>query len=164
MNLFERYDLILDALATAARLRYGDRLVSLAVYGSVGRGTQREDSDLDILLVVDGLPNGRRSRVDEFLAIEEAVMPRAHELGWRDGELFISPIIKTPAEVIHGSPILLDMVEDARILFDREGFFAERLERLRQRMRELGSKRVQNASARYWVLKPDLRPGEVFEL
>jgi predicted nucleotidyltransferase len=49
---------------------YGERLVSLTVFGSVGRGTPRPDSDIDLLLVVKDLPVGRIARVKEFAAIE----------------------------------------------------------------------------------------------
>jgi hypothetical protein len=66
--------------------------------------------------------------------------------------------------VTAGSPLLLDMVEDARILHDEGGFLRARLERLRARLPELGSRRVWRGSAWHWVLKPDLQPGDVFEL
>ena len=35
---------------------------------------------------------------------------------------WLSPVLKTPAEIERGSPLLLDMVDDARILYDRERF------------------------------------------
>ncbi len=60
--------------------------------------------------------------------------------------------------------MFLDMVEDARLVVDRAGFFAAILERLRRRMRELGSRRIWQGTRWYWVLKPDRRPGEVIEL
>ncbi len=56
------------------------------------------------------------------------------------------------------------MTEDARILFDREGFFARKLDRLRERLAQLGAKRIWLGNAWYWDFKPDYRPGEVFEL
>ena len=46
------------------------------------------------------------------------------------------------------------------VLFDRDGFFAGYLAGLRQRMRELGSRRVRSHGGYYWLLKPDLKPGE----
>ncbi len=76
----------------------------------------------------------------------------------------ISPVFKTPEEVARGSALFLDIVEDGRILFDREGFFAHFRERFRQRLSQLGARRVWIGSAWYWDLKPDYRPGEVFEL
>lgn len=47
-----------------------------------------------------------------------------------------------------GSPLFLDMVEDARILYDKSEFFSKRLERLRKRLRELGAKRVWKGNIR----------------
>lgn len=58
----------------------------------------------------------------------------------------------------------LDLVEDAVILFDPDGFFASVLDRLKSRLKELGSVRRRMGKTRYWELKPDLRPGEIFEL
>lgn len=33
---------------------YGNRLKAVILYGSVARGTQTEDSDIDIMVLVDG--------------------------------------------------------------------------------------------------------------
>ena len=56
------------------------------------------------------------------------------------------------------------MVEDARIVLDRDGFFAGVLDRLRGRLHALGARRVWRGTRWYWDLKPDRRPGEVIEL
>ncbi|MDK2796404.1 MAG: uncharacterized protein PWQ58_1603 [Archaeoglobaceae archaeon] len=64
-----------------------------------------------------------------------------------------SPIIKTPEEAIRFSPIYLDMVEDAVILYDKNGFFRNVLENLRKKLEELGSKRLRIGKRWYWVLK-----------
>jgi hypothetical protein len=77
---------------------------------------------------------------------------------------YISVVIKSPEEAQMGSPLFLDMTEDARILFDEEGFFAAVLERLRKRLKELGARRVWKGNVWYWELKPDYKPGDVFEL
>jgi hypothetical protein len=73
-------------------------------------------------------------------------------------------VIKTPEEVEAGSPLSLDMVEDAQILHDPEGFLAGYLDRLRSPLRELGSRRIRRGNARYRELKPDLKPGAVSSL
>lgn len=54
---------------------YGDRLVTLAVYGSVARKTQGYYSDLDILIIADRLPDGRMNRVKEFDEVEGEIHP-----------------------------------------------------------------------------------------
>jgi hypothetical protein len=76
----------------------------------------------------------------------------------------LSPVFKTPDEVERGSPLFLDMVEDARLLYDPEQFLAGYLDQLRARLQQLGARRVRLGNAWYWDLKPDLKPGEVFSL
>lgn len=151
----------LDEVASGARQHYGDRLVALVVFGSRGRGSARADSDLDLLVVADGLPHGRVARVMEFAVLETALAAQG-TLG--TPAVSCSPVFKSPAEAAAGSPLFLDMVEDARILFDRDGFFAAVLERLRTRLAALGARRVWRGNAWFWDLKPDYVPGEVFEL
>lgn len=151
---------VLPALRMACEQVYGDRLITLAVFGSVGRGTARPDSDIDLLLIADPLPRGRMRRVEEFEQVEKLLRER----GGTEAAHRLSPHFKTPEEVRHGSPLFLDMTEDAHLLFDREGFFASELARLEQRLAELGARRIWRGNAWFWDLKPDYRPGEIFEL
>lgn len=158
--LRETFDLLVDELSQACRNYYGERLISLAIFGSVGRQTQRADSDIDLLLVVEPLPDGRLARVREFDAIErqlDASLARASDAGVHTR---LSPIFKTPAELEIGSPLLLDMIEDARLLFDRDDTLKRRLERLRRRLTELGARRIRKSGGYYWQLKPDFKPGD----
>jgi len=164
MALLEQYERLLEAVLVELRAAYGDRLVACAVFGSVGRGTPRQGSDVDLLLVVRDLPAGRFNRVEEFLPVEARLDPSLTAGGDGWPPIALSPIFKTPEEVEAGSPLFLDMVEDARILHDANGFLAARLDRLRARLRELGARRIWRGNAWYWELKPDLRPGEVFSL
>jgi len=54
----------------------------------------------------------------------------------------------------------LDMIEDARILVDRNSFFQGKLESLRRRLEELGAKKIRRNEDWYWDLKPDLKLGD----
>ena len=162
--LQERFKELEDFLLSRIKAFYGESLMSVVVYGSVARGSQNFDSDLDLLIIADKLPNGRMKRIREFEAVEDRVEPFLKSLQKEGINSRISALIKTPEEAKRGSPLFLDMVEDARILFDRDGFFSAVLEKLRKRLEELGAKRVWKGNAWYWILKPDLRPGEVFEL
>jgi predicted nucleotidyltransferase len=146
----------LNRLTSLCKEHYGERLISLAVFGSVGRGTARPDSDIDFLLVVRDLPIGRMARVREFSAVETMLDIKGH--------LELSPVFKTPEEIADGSPLLLDMVEDARVLFDRDDFFKRAMENLKQRLQRLNARRVWQGNAWYWDLKPDYKQGEVFEI
>ena len=164
MTLLRRYDELLDRLLVALREHYGERLVACAVFGSVGRGTPRYDSDIDLLLMIRGLPPGRLNRVEEFLPVEARLEPALKAHHPQGAPVALSPVFKTPEEVEAGSLLFLDMVEDARILYDPEGFLAGYFNRLRTRLGQLGSRRIRRGNAWYWDLKPDLKPGEVFTL
>lgn len=164
LGIVQRFDSILVDLTQACHAHYGERLVSLAVFGSVGRGVPRADSDVDCLIVADDLPRGRVNRVAEFGPVETDVIASHRQAHPTADVPLLSPIIKTPAEVEHGSLLFLDMTEDARMLFDRDGFLADALERFKARLDRLGARRIWRGSAWYWDLKPDFRPGDVFEL
>jgi hypothetical protein len=56
------FEELLRRLLAAVRLAYGPRLLALGVFGSVGRGKMRPDSDIDFLVVADPLPRGRPRR------------------------------------------------------------------------------------------------------
>jgi len=62
---------------------------------------------------------------------------------WNEGYcVSISPLLRTPEEASRLIPIYLDMVEDAIILYDRDSFFKNILNRLRKGLNELNAKRV----------------------
>jgi uncharacterized protein len=151
---------LLAALKEACLEVYGDRLISLCVFGSVASGTMRPDSDIDILLVSEPLPRGRMARVREFETVDricESSLEQAVQQGVRT---IFSPHIKTPDEALKGSPVFLDMTETVRVLFDREEFFVGYIETLKERLSNLGARKVRFGGGYYWILKPDLRPGE----
>lgn len=143
---------------------YGERLVSVVLYGSQARETQRPDSDIDLLIILSDAPRGRQARIDEFLLLEEKLEPELAKLQRKEIFTFISPVIKTRDEISRGSPLLIDMTEDARILYDQGGFMQKLLDDFRERLKKLGAKRVWLGSGWYWILKPDLKDGEIIDL
>lgn len=155
---------LLDKLADEVIGFYGNRLVTLAVFGSVGRGTPRPNSDVDVLLVVDPLPSGRIKRLYEFAAVEERLEDYLQALKTEGIDTYIAPLFKTPGEVALGSPLFLDMVDGAKIIYDKEGFFRGYLKALKEKLDEMGAHRVRYRGAWYWDLKPDFKKGEVIEL
>lgn len=162
--LVDTFKKLKSRVLDACRVHYGDRLVSFVVFGSVARGAMRHDSDLDILIIADGLPNGRLKRMAEFESIEQVLEPFLSSLRKEGIHTDIMPVIKSREEATRGTLLFLDMTEDAEILSDRDGFFGAVLDRLRSRLKELGSKRIWKGNAWYWVLKPDYKPGETFEI
>lgn len=119
-----------EAAVQAWRAALGLRLVSLVLFGSVARGTAREDSDIDVLVVAEGFPWSMRDRRRPLLQAWEQVRV-ARGLPFVEWNL----VTKTPDEARVRVPLYLDLVEDAVILVDRDRFFAEVLDGMRQRMR-----------------------------
>jgi hypothetical protein len=76
----------------------------------------------------------------------------------------VSEIILTPEEVRTHPPIMLDMTQDASIVYDKDGFLKSVLDDMRRRLNELGARKVQAKKGYYWVLKPDARLDEVVEV
>jgi predicted nucleotidyltransferase len=80
MNVREYFQRLQKNLLDACVEFYGDRLKGLLIFGSVARDTMTPDSDLDFLLLVDPLPNGRWQRAREFDAVEQGIKPLLDEL------------------------------------------------------------------------------------
>ncbi|HXG15823.1 MAG TPA: HEPN domain-containing protein [Calidithermus sp.] len=152
MRLVDRYAGLLERVSAEVQAHYGSRLVALAVFGSVARGTPREDSDVDLLVVAGDLPDGVPARLEEFRAVERR-LDEARRGVARDGRpTFLSPVLKTPAEVEVGSPLFHDLVEDAKILYDPRGFLTGYLARLRQDLARRGARRRPWGGGWYWDL------------
>lgn len=164
VSLHSQFDRLLSYLADACLKCYGDKMVSLAVFGSVGRGTPRPDSDIDLLIVAYDLPDGRMRRMAQFEAVEEAMKPLLMEFRSAGIGSELSPIIKTPAEVLRGSPLFLDMTMDARLLHDVGGFMQLALDKLKAKLDNLGARRIYRGNAWFWDLSPDFKPGDIIEL
>ena len=154
----------LDLLVAATRDLYGNDLRSLVLYGSVARGTFGPTSDVDVLVVLgrSSLTWGKRITgfirgVVERRDVESAAANlRASRLPWR-----VEPVILTEAELAAHPPLLLDLTEDAVLVEDPDGAFAREIGAVRARLAELGARRVWLDRERwYWLLTPEIRPGE----
>jgi hypothetical protein len=124
----------------------------------------RADSDIDFLVVVDPLPDGRLPHIQEFAAVEDAVAAELQRSRAVGVDTRISAVVRTPAEIRSGSPLMFDMTEDARLLYDPDDVLRRALADLKRRLDGLGARRVWSDGTWYWDLKPDFRPGETFEL
>jgi uncharacterized protein len=137
--------------------RFGVDLVSVVLFGSRARGRPHPESDIDLLIVIRGLP---RRRFERYRGLPDL----ARDVSAAFGQA-VAPLLLTPEEARHVKPYYLGMLSGHEILRDRDGFFAAVLERLRRRLAELGSRRhVDKDGYEYWDLKPDWKPGDVVSL
>ncbi|MGQ9514732.1 MAG: nucleotidyltransferase domain-containing protein [Thermoproteota archaeon] len=147
----------------------GAHLVSAALFGSLATGRFNEESDIDVLLVVEGFSG--RSAGSRIWAIMPALerLRNTEEYGaWKKevGRAVpdISPIVYTPEEVRRHPPLMLDLVYDAQILYDN-GFLAREIEILRRKLEEVGAQRIMLPDGSwYWQLAPRVVQGEVVEI
>ncbi len=158
--LQQEYKELASKLLSAVKKVYKKDLITCALFGLVARGTASPESDIDILIIVENLPRGRMNRMRDFDALESLVMQSFEH----KKDYLLSPILKTPKEVQIGSPLFWDMTEHIILLFDKNNFFREYLNSVRNRLAELKAKKVELGNAWYWVIKKDFKPGEIFEI
>jgi len=153
--LLKDYILLLEKLL-------GDRLRSVCLFGSVARGEDKAASDVDLLVVADGLSEdvGLRHRETNEARMKIRGTDAYRRLKSGGVGCLISEVFLTPEEVERHPPILLDIAEDGVILYDKEGFLSGVLAGLRRRLKELGARRVSGSKGKYWILKPDVELGE----
>ncbi|MFZ6017747.1 MAG: nucleotidyltransferase domain-containing protein [Nitrospirota bacterium] len=126
-----------------------------------------KQSDIDLLIILKEAPQAYYKRLQPILEVREGLSRRSSYRKFeRDGLYpYLSFLVLTEEESNENRYIFLDMIDSSIILFDRADFFKKRLDEIKVRLRELGAKRVLlEDGSWYWDLKPDLVPGEVFEL
>ncbi len=153
------FDLVLDRIFDY----YGTRLVSLLVFGSYARGEPRSDSDLDLLIV---LRSGRWSRLsertEEFVAHVEQPCDEDLQKLFEDGILMeLSPFILTREEAQGFLPLYLDMASHCLIIRDHKGFMEGVLEKVRLKMAQWGSERINVSGHWLWEIRPGMQWNEV---
>lgn len=160
----ESIERFLDQLRRRAQGFYGERLISLAVFGSHASGQATPRSDLDVLIVLSSAAPRRRQRLDEFDQFEDELTSAVEAVEADGWSVVLSPVIRTCEEAEGFSILYLDMTVHVRMLVDRGDFLHRRLDRMRAELQRLGAERRTLGERWYWVLKKDYQPGEVFEI
>lgn len=127
-------------LVDALRESLGDRLVAVVLFGSRARGDARPESDWDLLVLAEGLPERYFER--------HTLMKRALPTGLRAD---VAILAKTPEEFTSHLPALyLDIALDGKILYDPHGYAAERLAALRRIIENAGLFRERTPAGDFW--------------
>lgn len=159
------YPTLVGATAGALQL-YTSRLRAIALFGSAARRDHSAESDVDLLLVADQIPALLGHRLGEIRELRmdlrgPSLRPPGGPTAWHAAQL-----VPMTTEELRAEPsILLDMTEDAVILYDPSSLLSEALDRLSRKLRARGARRTVPSDGRaYWQLSPGARFGEVREL
>ena len=141
-------------------------LESVVLYGSASRGDTDPTSDVDMLVIEEGLPQNFMERFRGMARIVDLTNPLRLWL-WTKKGLYptVQALPLTPAEAGAPRPLYLDMIHDSLLLYDPHDFFRGVIGEMTGRLEQLGSKRVHLPDGRwYWVLKERVERGEVVEI
>jgi len=153
-------------LEVSALLQAKLKVRSIVLFGSLARGEERGRSDVDLIIVSDEFPESYSSRLDLLSPVfREAKARDSYVQLLRRGYAFsFSAVPYKPDDLTDTPPLLLDVVEDGVILYD-DGLMQDKLAELKERLRALGSRKVRTRSGKwYWILKPDIKPGEIIKI
>ena len=153
---------MLEIFISLVQEAIGENVVSIVLYGSVARGEAGIESDIDLLLVVrDGSPSYYEQLQPVLPLLRQLRQHRRwYELRAKGWSPEVNVMILSKQEADCNRLLYLDMIEDARILMDRDSFFQRRLQKLQIRLQELQARKIRQNGNWYWDLKPNLQPQE----
>lgn len=141
MNSFSVYKKLIQRYIKEILNIFRDKIQAITIFGSVARDEARDDSDIDMLLIVSG----------DSRKIQQAIVP-AVDLKIDDWEEYkslikngvrtkILEIIKREKELRDNRLILLDILDHGKILYDPKGVMKNLLKDLKERLKALGGKK-----------------------
>ena len=162
----KEYVKLIEGYCSAIKNHFRNRLISICLFGSVARGEAKPDSDIDILVVADALPIDIGMRIKETNYVHENLKKSEAYISLRKSDVsgLISDIFFTPEEIERHPPILLDIIDDGVILYDKNSFLSNALKTLKDTLEIKKARKVTTKKGHFWILKPDVEFGEVVEL
>jgi predicted nucleotidyltransferase len=135
-------------LVEAYKSYLGDELITIVIFGSRARGDYKENSDFDILIIADNLPERHLARMgyirEPLLNFDEKVQVLA----------------KTPDEFDSVfPPLYLDIALDGKILVDKDGFMENRLRKIKKIIRDSSLYRIKKDDEFLWQWNSPKKPG-----
>ena len=160
------YEALLKEYCSAMERHFAEKLVSICVFGSLARGKPTPSSDIDVMVVAENLPEDAGERTQSTNYIHKMLKRTDASATLRNlgRSTLISDVFLTPQEVEKHPPILIDMVEDAVILYDRKDFLRDVLKSLGEKLKQMGARKVVTEKGYFWILKPNAKPSEVIEI
>jgi len=134
---------VLDQVVAALCEGLGERLKAVVLFGSRARGDATPGSDWDLFILAEGLPEHPFDRHRMVIQLLPSTLPAA-----------ISVVAKSQSEFEAGlTPLYLDIALDGKILYDPQGYAAERLASLKRLLEEAGLYRMRTEAGDEWRWK-----------
>jgi hypothetical protein len=114
-----------------------------------------------LFVVIKDLPTGAFARRELVEPVHQALQPKLSKLLQAGIYTDLIEVLRTPEEAGRFHMLYLDMMLEAQLLYDRDGFMEDRMAQVRRKAQALGATRRQIGDVTYWDLKPDFVPGEV---
>lgn len=137
---------------------------SIVIFGSVARNTARDNSDIDMLIM---LKERNKEINDRFLKIQLTLYDSEEDQQLMERNIItkIFDIRKTEKELRDNPLILLDILDHGIILYDPNGKMRNLLQDLDKKLKELKAEKIVFEDGKWcWDLKPDWKPGEIVEI
>ncbi|MBI4972451.1 MAG: HEPN domain-containing protein [Candidatus Omnitrophica bacterium] len=106
------------------------KIISAVIYGSLAKGTQTADSDIDILLVSDEVDPRKNKRGKDVARIKESL-----SIGIPLDILLLTPA-ETASNFKNHNPLFLDIAVEGTILIDSDDFLQNLIEETKRYIRQ----------------------------
>jgi len=143
--------------------KFNQNLQSLGVYGSIARNTAKKDSDLDLFIIFQELPQNIDDRLLELVELKKSRIIQDELIFLNKNNIFprinFNPLKKSELEV---SFFTIDISFDMKIIFDDLKILENFLLIIHKKIEEYGIIRKYIDKGRYY-LDLNINFGEVFE-
>ena len=129
----------LKQIVDRIRVKLGEDVLSIVLFGSMTRGDFTESSDIDVLVIARNLPDNWRDR-DKIL-LELAEIKYGHR---RPVHITLADEYEMNASVEQGAPLVFGLHDANRVVFGRDRFFEKLMKRFDDNMLRWGVRKIRN--------------------
>jgi len=161
---FETYKRLIERFIKEIKESCGDALLAVVLFGSVARGEAGENSDIDMLVLMERKDKGIEKKFTE-IGVNSYDWEESLELRNKGIRTKIYEILKTEKELRENPLILLDIFDHGIILYDLNNKMKNILEDFEKKLKELGAEKIRFDDNKWaWDLKPNWKKGESVEI